>query len=130
MCFDLIFNLLERIQMAIFYFYAKHYFFCFHVLFFALSLWPFFMDGLQMPQGYRATTRREFTFLNLGIQIRFSQNRYTDLKSALDQPLIVELWLCRLCIKINRVLKLLLTKKVHRYGKFYRTALLFFPLTF
>ena len=27
-------------------------------------------------------------FLNLGTQIRCPQNRYTDLKSALDQPLI------------------------------------------
>ena len=27
------------------------------------------------------------TFLNLGAKIRCPQNRYTDLKSALDQPL-------------------------------------------
>ena len=28
-------------------------------------------------------------FLNLGTQIRGPQNRYTNLKSALDQPLLV-----------------------------------------
>ena len=26
------------------------------------TLWPLFMDGVQLPQGYRATTRRQFTF--------------------------------------------------------------------
>ena len=26
------------------------------------SLWSFFMDGVQLPQGYRATTRRHSTF--------------------------------------------------------------------
>ena len=26
------------------------------------TLWPFFMDGIQLPQGYRATSRRQFTF--------------------------------------------------------------------
>ena len=26
------------------------------------TLWPFFIDGVQLPQGYRATTRRQFTF--------------------------------------------------------------------
>ena len=26
------------------------------------ALWPLFMDGVQLPQGYRATTRRQFTF--------------------------------------------------------------------
>ena len=60
--------------------------------FFALALWTFFMDVVQMSQGYRATTRREFTFLNLGTQIRCSQNRYTDLRSALDQPLLGYVW--------------------------------------
>ena len=44
------------------------------------------MDGVQLSQGYRAT-RRQFAFLNLGAKIRCSKNRYTDLKSALDQPL-------------------------------------------
>ena len=29
------------------------------------------------------------SFLNLGAQIRCTLNRYTDLKSALDQPLLV-----------------------------------------
>ena len=27
-----------------------------------------FMDGVQLPQGYRATTRRKFTFYNLSSQ--------------------------------------------------------------
>ena len=26
------------------------------------TLWPLFMDRVQLPQGYRATTRRPFTF--------------------------------------------------------------------
>ena len=26
------------------------------------KLWPLFMDGVQLPQGYRATKGREFTF--------------------------------------------------------------------
>ena len=26
------------------------------------TLWPLFMDGVQLPQDYRATTRRKFTF--------------------------------------------------------------------
>ena len=26
------------------------------------TLQPLFMDGVQMPQGYRATSRRQFTF--------------------------------------------------------------------
>ena len=29
---------------------------------FKKTLWPLFMDGVQLPQGYRATTRRQFTF--------------------------------------------------------------------
>ena len=52
--------------------------------FFALALWPFFMDEIQLSHSYRTTTRRQFTFLNLDTQIRCSQNQYTDLKSALD----------------------------------------------
>ena len=28
------------------------------------TLWPFFMDEVQLPQGYRATTRRQFTFFH------------------------------------------------------------------
>ena len=27
-----------------------------------LSLWPLFIDGIQVPQGCRVTTRRQFTF--------------------------------------------------------------------
>ena len=27
--------------------------------------WPLFMDQVQLPQGYRATTRRQFTFYHL-----------------------------------------------------------------
>ena len=27
-----------------------------------LTLWPLFMDGIQLSQGYRATTRRQFPF--------------------------------------------------------------------
>ena len=60
--------------------------FFFFFLLLSLALWRFSMDGVQLSQGYRAKTR-QFTFLNLGAQIRCSQNRYTDLKSALDQPL-------------------------------------------
>ena len=30
--------------------------------------------------------KRFLPFLNLGAQIRYLRNRYTDLKSALDQP--------------------------------------------
>ena len=26
------------------------------------TLWPLFVDGVQLSQGYRATTRRQFTF--------------------------------------------------------------------
>ena len=26
------------------------------------TLWPLFMDGVQLPQGYRGTSRRQFTF--------------------------------------------------------------------
>ena len=26
------------------------------------TLQPLFMDGVQLPQGYRATSRRQFTF--------------------------------------------------------------------
>ena len=26
------------------------------------TLWHLFMDGVQLPQGYRAITRRQFTF--------------------------------------------------------------------
>ena len=26
------------------------------------TLWPLFMDGVQLPQGYTAITRRQFTF--------------------------------------------------------------------
>ena len=26
------------------------------------TLWPFFMDGVKLYQGYRATTKRQFTF--------------------------------------------------------------------
>ena len=26
------------------------------------TLWPLFMDGVQLPQSYRATSRRQFTF--------------------------------------------------------------------
>ena len=29
------------------------------------TLWPFFMDNVQQPQGCRATTRTEFTFYHL-----------------------------------------------------------------
>ena len=25
------------------------------------TLWPLFMEGVQLPQGYRATSRRQFT---------------------------------------------------------------------
>ena len=29
------------------------------------TLWPLFMDWVQLPQGFRATTRKQFTFLTL-----------------------------------------------------------------
>ena len=29
------------------------------------TLWPLFIDGVQLPQGYRATLRRQFTFYHL-----------------------------------------------------------------
>ena len=47
-------------------------------------------------------------FLNLSAQIRFPQNRYTDLKSALDQLLVVFLFLRNVfffCKKFLRYLK-------------------------
>ena len=56
-CSDSIFNLLKRVTEGSFLFLCKK------LVFFFL------------------------TFLNLGAQIRCPQNRYTDLKSALDQPL-------------------------------------------
>ena len=30
------------------------------------DLWPLFMDGVQLPQGYRATTRKHFPFNHYG----------------------------------------------------------------
>ena len=33
-----------------------------HVIEKLKTLWPLFMDGVQLSQGYRATTRRHFTF--------------------------------------------------------------------
>ena len=30
-----------------------------------ITLWPLLMDGVQLSQGYRATTRRQFIFLLL-----------------------------------------------------------------
>ena len=56
MCSDSIFNLLKRVADGSFLFLCKTLVFLF------------------LP------------FLNLGVQIRSPQNRYTDLKSALDQP--------------------------------------------
>ena len=35
---------------------------------FLKTLWPLFMDAVQLSQGYRAATRRQFTFLPLGPQ--------------------------------------------------------------
>ena len=32
------------------------------IFIFFLSLWPLFIDGIQVPQGCRVTTRRQFTF--------------------------------------------------------------------
>ena len=65
-CSDSIFNLLKRVTEGSFLFLCKK------LVFFFL------------------------TFLNLGAQIRCPQNQYTDLKSALDQPLICysvpEIW--------------------------------------
>ena len=58
MCSDSTFYLLNRLQMALFYFYAT-------------------LAFIFLP------------FLNLGAQIKCLQNRYTDLKSALDQLLHV-----------------------------------------
>ena len=29
------------------------------------KIWPLFMDGVQLPQGYRATTTKQFTFYHL-----------------------------------------------------------------
>ena len=92
MCSDLIFNLLKTVTNGSFLFLCKTLLlFLFSLFFFffflSLALWRFSMDGVQLSQSYRATTGRQFTFLNLGAQIRCSQNRYTDLKSALDQPL-------------------------------------------
>ena len=29
---------------------------------FTLLLWPLFMDGVQLPQSYRATMRKQFTY--------------------------------------------------------------------
>ena len=35
---------------------------CFVLFFFKKALWSLFMDGIKLPQGYRDTTRRYFTF--------------------------------------------------------------------
>ena len=35
------------------------------IYFLKKTLWPLFMDGAQLSQGYRATTRRQFTFYHL-----------------------------------------------------------------
>ena len=32
------------------------------------TLWPLFMDGVQLSQSYRATSRRQFTFYHLSLQ--------------------------------------------------------------
>ena len=91
MCSDLIFNLLKRVQMAVFYFYAKHYFFCFHVLFCFSFMALFHGCGSNVPRLQSHDKERVY-FFNLGTQIRCSQNRYTDLRSALDQPLLGYVW--------------------------------------
>ena len=69
-CSDSIFNLLKRVTEGSFLFLCKK------LVFFFL------------------------TFLNLGAQIRCPQNWYSNLKSALNQPLIY-IGLCRLSIFVN-----------------------------
>ena len=32
-----------------------------------VTLWPLFVDGVQLSQGYRATTRRQFIFHYSGL---------------------------------------------------------------
>ena len=46
--------------LFIFYFFKKE------------ALWPLLMDGIQMPQGYTATTRRHLTFYHYAtIDLKF-----------------------------------------------------------
>ena len=48
------------------------------LLFLNLTLCHFFIDGVQLPQGYRATTRRQFTFYHKFPEILGT--RLTDLR--------------------------------------------------
>ena len=38
------------------------------------TLWPLFMDGVQLPQGYRVTMRRQFIFYYQVPRKNFPQN--------------------------------------------------------
>ena len=50
---------LSRSILAVQKFAFSFFFFFFKI---KQTLWPLFMDRVQLPQGYRATTRRPFTF--------------------------------------------------------------------
>ena len=51
------------------------------------ALWPLFMDGIQLPQGYRATKRRHFTFYHQAvIGLKFTK------KVAANYFLILTYW--------------------------------------
>ena len=47
--------------------------YCVNVFLKKKAVWPIFIDGIQLSQGYRATSRRHFTF-------------YTKLLSTLSFP--------------------------------------------
>ena len=52
-------HLLEQIYSSDSFFWVG---FIYRVNLFKKALWPFFMDGIQLPQGYRATMTGQFAF--------------------------------------------------------------------
>ena len=78
------------------------------------SLWPIFMDGVQLPQGYKATARKQFTFyhshlLNLKsmrawIEIFLSYVNVVIIKHKLKSQHVklTHVWPLTLnCVKVN-----------------------------
>ena len=43
---------------------------------------PFFMDGVQLPQGYRATTRTQFTFYHSENNWKKKKKKMITIKNA------------------------------------------------
>ena len=47
------------------YMYIYVYIYIYIYIYIFKTLWPLFMDGIQLPQGYTATMRRQFLPLSL-----------------------------------------------------------------